>query len=137
MNADTPTGFYVCGLFSGALCVATVAAQLSMDPVGGESGGRLAVRGLSLVMVPLAGVVTEALWRARPWAYRASLALALVYATTLATAMYAVRHSRMLDDMVMWTIGSAVVVIPMLGYIRALSARIWPRARVALSAPRP
>lgn len=137
MKPDTPTGFYVCGLVSALFCVGTVALQLAMDPLDGESGGRMMVRGLSMLLVPLSAVVTEALWRARPWAYRASLALALVYASTLAAAVVATRDTAMIGSVVMWAIVSAVAVIPMLGYIHTRSAQLWPRGRVAVPAARP
>jgi hypothetical protein len=137
MKPDTPGGFYLCGLVSAVFCVGTVAMQLSMDPLPGESGERLAVRGLAVLLVPLSAVVTEALWRARPWAFRASLALALVYAATLAAAAMATRHTPIQESVVMWTIVSAVAVIPMLGYIHTQSAQLWPRGRVAVPAARP
>jgi len=137
MKPDTPTGFYLCGLMSAMLCVGTAALQFSLNPLPGESGGRLAVRGLSMVLVPLAAVVTEALWRARPWAYRASLALALVYAATLAAAAVATRDTWMMGSVVLWAAGSAAVMVPMLGYIHTRSRQMWPRARVAVPAARP
>ncbi|HET7461953.1 MAG TPA: hypothetical protein VFJ82_11925 [Longimicrobium sp.] len=130
MKPDTPIGFYLCGIISAAFCAATVAAQFSLSPVGGESPGRLAVRGLSMLLVPLAAVVTEALWRARPWAYRASVTLAVVYASTLAAAAVATRGTEMMGSVLLWMFGSTVVVVPMLGYIHARTEQLWPRGRV-------
>lgn len=53
--------------FGVVMLLASVAMNPSFD---GDGYGALA-RGATALLAALSGVVTEALWRARPWAWRA------------------------------------------------------------------
>ncbi|HEU4559021.1 MAG TPA: hypothetical protein VFS20_14270 [Longimicrobium sp.] len=129
MRPRTPFGFWVAGAFSAWFGVAMVVTVLSLES-GGDSG-TVFFRGAAGLLAVLAAVVTEALWRVRPWVWRASLALALAYAV-IASAVLMAEPSGRISDVILVLGTSAVVVVPLLIYIYGRARDIWPRPR-----PRP
>ncbi|HET7232536.1 MAG TPA: hypothetical protein VFJ16_21180, partial [Longimicrobium sp.] len=79
----TPTGFYVCGLCSAILGVLLAVGLWSMEAGNHVEAEEILVRGVLAVLAALSAVATEALWRARPWAWRASVALAVAWGVTV------------------------------------------------------
>ena len=74
-------------------------------------------RGIAGVLAAMAAVAAEALWRGRPWAYRASAALALAHAVAvlgfaaLASGMFGVQVA------LAYLFASAFVVVPILASV--------------------
>ena len=138
-----PRGFVLCGVFS--LCFSffmlTLLVVMETDGETGRLAGPLAigVRGAAVLLVSLGLVTTEALWKARPAAYSASLALAASWFVLVPAmaAMAAVAEPVFLRRAAVVLGVSAVGVIPMLLYIRHRTRRLWPRAAVGVPAARP
>jgi len=136
MKPRAPFGFFVAGCFSAWFGVTMLVALLILDPGPGGGDARVLARGATALLAALAGVVTEALWRAHPWAWRASLAMALVYVP----AVVAVFGTRLggVETALGVLISSGVVLVPLLAYIRSCSRTLWPqRGPVRVPAPRP
>lgn len=131
-----PRGFVLCGVFS--LCfsflILTLLVVMEVDGEVGRLSGALAmaVRGAAVLLLSLGLITTEALWKARPSAYPASLALAVSWFVTVpaTAAMAAVAEPVLLPRAAVLLAVSAVGVIPILLYIRHRSRRLWPRAAV-------
>ena len=150
MSPATPTrvvprGFVLCGVFSLCFSFAVLMLLVVME-VDGERGrlaGRLAmgVRGAAVLLLSLGLITTEALWKARPAAYPASLALAVSYLVSVpavAAIVAAAEGEPVFLQRAAFLLGaSAVVVIPMLLYIRYRSRQLWPRAAVLVHVARP
>ncbi len=125
MRQPTPFGFWVAGAFSAWFAVAMVVVALSVNPWDGDWTA-VWFRGAAAFLAGLAAVVTEALWRVRPWVWRASLALAVSYAVILSVVLMGEPHAR-IGDTIAALMVSAVVVVPFLLYIRSRALEIWPR----------
>jgi hypothetical protein len=127
MKGHTPFGFVVCGLVALCFCVAVllgiVWAELDAD---WNEWGLTAGRGAAALLAGLSAVVAEALLRARPWVWRASLALALAYAATLLAAGSIGDAGALAATVLLLTV-SSVVVVPMLAYIRGRAKAMWPK----------
>lgn len=138
-----PRGFVLCGLFSLLFSFAMLTLLVVMETDGemGRLSGILgiSVRGAAVLLLSLGLITTEALWKARPVAYAASLALAVSWFVSVPAmaAMAAVAEPVFLRRAAVVLGASAVGVIPMLLYIRHRSRRLWPRAAVGVPAPRP
>jgi len=100
-----------------------VAIVLSLEP--NRDTGTVFFRGAAGLLEVLSAVVTEALWRVRPWVWRASLTLALAYAVIVFQALMAEPGGHVSDGMLALTI-SGVVVVPLLVYINHRAREIWP-----------
>jgi hypothetical protein len=128
MRPRAPFGFWVAGAFSAWFCVAMVVIVCVADP-DYDDAWMAAGRGAAGLLAVLSAVVTEALWRARPWVWRASLALALAYAVTILVACG-------IDfSWVGVVLASAVVVVPLLAYIRGRARMMWPGQPPQSAAP--
>lgn len=138
-----PRGFVLCGVFS--LCfsfiILTLLVVMEVDGDVGRLSGPLAmaVRGAGVLLLSLGLITTEALWKARPAAYPASLVLAASWFVLVpATAAMAAVAEPVFLRRAAFVLGvSAVGVIPILLYIRHHSRRLWPRAGVRVPAARP
>lgn len=121
-------GMALCAVVYGVL-LATFAVALPGPAAGAWEG---LVRTAALTLAALAFVAAEAIWRVRPWAYRAGFSLAWgTLACFLAPAAVAVV---MLD--IPAALGFAVVaglvaliVLPMVGYLRRMQPQLHPRPR--------
>ncbi len=142
MNGRAPYGFWVCGWVALGFCAAVLLgiawAELDAD---WNEWGLAAGRGAAALLAGLSAVVTEALWRARPWVWRASLALAVAYAAVVLGAA-SIGDGGDLGAAIFLLTVSAVVVVPMLAYIRARAKVMWPkqppqRSTAPIAVPRP
>ena len=124
MRPRTPFGFWVAGAFSAWFGVAMLVTALSLQPHGDVT--TMLFRGGTALLTVLSAVVTEALWRVRPWVWRASLALALAYAV-IGFAVFATEPGSGTGDALGLLAASAVVVVPLLAYIRGRAQDFWPR----------
>ena len=79
MSARTPRGFHVAAAFAAAFAALMALALAWMPTEGAPGWATVAARASCALLAALAGVAAEALWRPRPWAYRASAALALAH----------------------------------------------------------
>ncbi len=136
-----PRGFVLCGLFSLLFSFAMLVLLVVMEVEGDTGRLAMAVRGAAVLLLSLALITTEALWKARPAAYPASLALAVSYLVSVpaVAAVVAAAEAELvfLQRAAFLLAASAVVVIPMLLYIRYRSRQLWPRAAVRVPAARP
>jgi len=135
----TPAGFYLAAFCAVAFGLLMARAALRLGSLTGDDTAL--VRAAALLLAALSAVVAEALLAARPWAYRASLALAAAFAGVV-----------VLDGLgdgapgFSWAVArlivSAIVVGPILVYVRERSADLFgtggqPRPRpVAAAAAR-
>jgi drug/metabolite transporter (DMT)-like permease len=119
----------VAACFSGSVLI----VASTFEQGAHASGWVVAVRGACALLFALGCVTAEALWRVRPWAYRASLALAASY--LLVMLAFGVGGS--LGDTLVLLGLSAFVVGLMLTCIRARSRQMWPGAGARVRAPRP
>ncbi|HYH78662.1 MAG TPA: hypothetical protein VEX86_02670 [Longimicrobium sp.] len=140
MKPKVPFGFFVAGCFSAWFTVMMVLGVLSLNPLSGGEWS-FAWRGAAALLAALGAVVTEALWRARPWVWRASVVLAVAYAAVVLVGFGAPGDDS-LEAGIGILVASAVVVGPILAYIRYRAQTLWPPlpapyARVQVSPPRP
>ena len=142
MSSRTPAGFYfvsVCAAAFGAI-MAMVAGL--MENLGNPEETIL-IRAVAGLLACLSGVAAEALWRARPWAYRASLVLALAYAAAVTQLSLGLEGVDGLMAAFWILLFSAWVVVPTLAYVNDRSNRLFgprrPRSPVPPSPapPRP
>jgi hypothetical protein len=106
---DPPAGFVLLSLPAAGMALVMVLAMLASELNGGP-GGHLFERGAMLALGTLSTVVFEALLLAPPWAFRASLALALTFLATVAG----------LTDPGVWVLEAALCfafLAPVLGYV--------------------
>ncbi len=73
-------GFEVAGAGAAGFAALMAAGLFRLDAAGGRAWLTLLARGAAALLAALSAVAAEALWRARPWARRAALAVAAVYA---------------------------------------------------------
>jgi hypothetical protein len=128
MKGRAPFGFWVAGACSGWFCLAMVMAVCMADPA--YDGGWMVERGVGAVLAVLSAVVTEALWRARPWVWRASLALAVAFSVGLLVML-----RRDMEEALGLLLASMVVVVPLLAYIRSRAKVMWPKQPPQPAAP--
>ncbi|HET7461949.1 MAG TPA: hypothetical protein VFJ82_11905 [Longimicrobium sp.] len=116
MSTRTPTGFYLAGLCSAVFTgvMAWMVVQFGLW----THDGSLRVRAAAALLAVLGAVATEALWGARPWAYRASAALAVAYGASILALAFAQRGMGGVLGACWLLVASAVVVIPIVSYVR-------------------
>lgn len=133
MRSHTPGGFYFV-----AICAAAVGAF--MAPMLWVPDEWLPVRAAAALLAALSGVAAEALWRARPWAYRATLTLALAYAAVVIMESLTAYGRNSLSEAFWILFLSAWVVLPIVLYVRERSAALFgtpPQPRPAPPRPHP
>jgi uncharacterized membrane protein (DUF2068 family) len=135
MSSRTPAGFYFVSVCAAAFGTGMALVAGMVDNLG-NPWATILIRAVAGVLACLSGVAAEALWNARPWAYRASLAY--VAAVTLLTlGVYGLEG-------LLATIGillfSACVILPIVMYVRDRTDRLFgpprPQPRPA-PLPRP
>ncbi|HEU4559022.1 MAG TPA: hypothetical protein VFS20_14275 [Longimicrobium sp.] len=128
-----PAGFFICGmmsmLFSAAVLLALVIAE-----VDAPEEAIVIIRGGCVLVASLGAIATEALWKVRREAYRASLALAFCCA---AWVLAVTAITRAFASGAFFLFVFTLVIGPMLYYIRRRSRQLWPPAGVRVPAPRP
>ena len=135
MNGRTPSGFVVCGWVALCFCVAVLLGMVWAElDANWNEWGLAAGRGAAALLAGLAAVVTEALWRARPWVWRASLSLALAFAATVAVA-FGADGGDDLEVAISVLLMCAVVIVPLLVYIRNRSKALFGHPRPPHAAP--
>ncbi len=116
MSQRTPPGFYVAGC-----CAALFTLAVLGEAVGAYAPNdveNLRLRAVAALLAGLGGVAVEALLRTRPWAYRASLALALTYAAG-ALLLAAPYGAERVTAVALWLlVPSAMALVPTLMYLR-------------------
>jgi len=130
MNHRTPLGFYLAGLCS-AVFAAVMAWMLASSGTFGGAGS-LQGRAAAALLAVLAAVATEALWCARPWAYRASAALAVAYGAAVLALAFAQNGIAGVMAACWLLVASAVVVVPIVAYVREACEQRFGKRR-----PRP
>jgi hypothetical protein len=108
-------------LFAVLLCF----VLLYTDP-GGYAPRDLLIRGYVAILAVLSLITAEAIWRVRPWAYRAGRALAiLTLAVFVLPTIVAVVTLQLLPalGMALATGVVALIVLPMVGYLRRTSSQ--------------
>jgi peptidoglycan/LPS O-acetylase OafA/YrhL len=141
MKQRVPFVFGVASVFSAWFCLVTTGFVCFADPTD-DYGWTVAGRGAAALLAVLAAVVTDALWNARPWVWRASLALAVAYAVSAFVATSTDRGSNLLDP-VFGPAVSGVVVVVLLACIyfqvRAMRPKqpSWPQSTAPIAVPRP
>jgi len=131
-----PFGFFVAGACAAWFGFWMVVVLCTMDPAGDDGPWSAALsRGMAAVLAALSAVVTEALWRVRPWAYRASVALAVAYAAAVLVTVAATGEG--VESAVLVLLASAVVVVPILGYVESRSQVLWPPGPAQVRTPVP
>lgn len=135
MSSRTPAGFYFASMCAAAFggCMALLAGlveNLGSPPV------MILIRAVAGLLACLSAVAAEALWRARPWAYRASLALALAYAAAVTLLTLGVYGLNGLPATVGILLFSACVLLPIVMYVRDRTAWLFgPPRRQPRPAP--
>jgi hypothetical protein len=127
-----PVGRFLCGMvtlcFTAAMLFQWASAE--RDPVTFD----VVFRGGCMLLVMLGVITTEAIWRARPEAYRASVALAVCFAAWVMRG--AVQQQNVIESA--WFLAScAIVYLPVLRYLRGPLRPLWPRGGLRVRAPRP
>ncbi|HEU4559019.1 MAG TPA: hypothetical protein VFS20_14260 [Longimicrobium sp.] len=138
MSSRTPAGFYFASVCAAGFGAVMVLGFLAVSEPGLEDPATLIVRGAAAVLAALAGVAAEALWNARRWAYRSTLALALTW--TASVVLLGMASMGLAGFWVAFWIlfFSAWVVLPIVLYVRDRSSTMFgtpPRRRPA--PPRP
>jgi len=123
MPHTTPRGFFVTGLFSAIFCWTMLI--FLQEPLDGGDVHDVLAHGIAGLLAALSAVTTEALWRARPWAWRASATLAAAYVLAV---LIVVGGSESMDFAIGVLLASSVMLAPTLAYIHNRSARLWPGA---------
>jgi hypothetical protein len=88
------------------------------------------VRGVGIVLAGLAFVTAEALWRVRPWAYRAGFALAWgTIGCFLAPAFIALMVGEVIVAVALLLAAGFIAfpVLPMVAYLKRTQPRLHPR----------
>jgi hypothetical protein len=135
----TPLGFYVASVFAAVFCTCMVAAVLALDYGRGVTNPlweTILARAAAALLAVLSAVAAEALWRARPWAWRASRTLAVAYVTVVIVPclMYGLYGLMVAFPVLLF---SAVVLVPLLMYIRDRSAQLFGTPRIRRPTPIP
>ena len=114
-----------------ALCAAAFAALMALLLLDADS---YAGRGAAALLGALSLTAADALWRARPWAFRASAALA---ATTLATVTTAGVLSGDLAGAGASLLLAVVFLVPILAYVASVMVTLHPPAAAPARVPAP
>jgi hypothetical protein len=133
LNRRTPFGFYVAALCAVVFGLMMARAALMLASLTDRDTAL--IRASALLLAALSAVAAEALLAARPWAYRASVALAATYAA-LVVINFGVQGGMSGVVGSLWLlIPSAAVVGPLVAYVRERSADLFGTA--AQPRPRP
>lgn len=139
MNHRTPLGFYLSSIAAAGFGVLMLAMVVEMDGAPGDRAVPwevMAARAGAAMLVALGAVTAEALWFARRWAYRASLTLALGYAA-LVVGSFAAADGAAGVGLAVWVLlFSALVVVPILLYVRDRSIALFGIPHPPVPAPR-
>ena len=122
-----PFGLVVLGMFSGTLGVLLAAVLLSLDPA--RDAGVVLARAAAAGVAAFAFAAAEALIRVRPWFYHASVGLAAACCTAVLAAFTASTGTAGFVIGLVVLLFSAIVIFPLLAYVR------WERNRLAVPAP--
>ena len=112
-----------------AVTAALFAALLCIVVVTGETGrhfAELVMRAYVAVLAVVSLITAEAIWRVRPWAYRAGRALALLTLAVFALpALYSLVTLQLAPALGFLFVGGvvALIVMPMVGYLRRTSGQ--------------
>ena len=134
MRHRPPLGFFLCGMVSLCFSIAALMGLLLVELDPGWSWS-VPFRGICVVLASLGVITTEALWKTRPAAFPASLALVVCYALSVLGIAVAAPELRIAGAILLAV--SALAAIPMLRYLHARSRQLWPRAGVGVPAARP
>jgi hypothetical protein len=134
MKHRLPLGFFLCGVVSLCFSIAALLGLLLVELDPGWSWS-VPLRGICVLLASLGVITTEALWKTRPAAYPASLALVVCYA--LSVLGIAVADPSLRGPGAGLLAVSALAAFPMLRYVHARSRQLWPPAGVRVPAPRP
>lgn len=139
MSSRTPAGFYFA-----SVCAAAFGAMMALWFMATDESGReaevIALRGAAAVLAALAAVAAEALWNARRWAYRSTLALALTWTASVTLLSLGLMGLSGLGVAFWILFLSAWVVLPIVLYVRDRSSTMFgtpPRRRPAPQRPLP
>jgi hypothetical protein len=119
------------GLTLLALCAALFAALMALLLLDADGYAR---RGALALLGALSLTAADALWHARPWAFRASAALATAFA---ATVLAAGATSGDLAGAGAWLLLIVVFLLPTLGYVASVMATLHPPAAPPTRVPSP
>jgi hypothetical protein len=119
------------GLTLLALCAALFAAFMALLLLDADGYAR---RGAVALLGALSLAAADALWHARPWAFRASAALAAAFAATMLAAGAA---SGDLAGAGAWLLLVVVFLLPALAYVASVLATLHPPAVPPARAPSP
>jgi hypothetical protein len=125
MRPHPPPGFHTAALCAAVFGTIMAAAVLALETSSGGPWGTLWMRAAAALLAALAAVVTEALWRPRPWAYRSTLALALVYTAVVTLLCLGLKGLEGLTVAFWILFFSAWVVLPIVIYVRNRAATLF------------
>jgi len=137
MNRRVPLGFYLSGIVSALYGVGNMLWLFFMDVDGGDVKLVMGLRLGAAILAAFAAVATEALWRARRWAYPASLALGLASGAALLGIALAFGGLRGMVVALVPLFLQAVIVVPIVLYVRYRSQQLFGIPRPAPQLPRP
>jgi hypothetical protein len=134
-----PVDFAVLGAVAACFAVAMAVAVCMLDPALGMAEWIMVLRGAAAGLAVVSAVTAEALWRMRPWVWRASLALALACALAV-IVVFATSPAGPLWSMLYFLAAGVVVGGPFLHHVRQRSRALWPhrhppRRAAAIRAP--
>jgi len=134
MKPRTPSGFWLAGLCS-AIFTAVMVWMVVRQP-SWRYDEFLSTRAAAALLAVLGAVVTEALWGARPWAYRASAALAVAYGAVIAALAFAQRGMDGVMGACWLLVPSYVLIVPLVSYVREECGNLFgqPRPRPVMTA---
>jgi hypothetical protein len=126
VSSRTPFGFYVASIFAATFGALMAFATVALDVDDGNMLLEvLLARAAAALLAALSAVAAEALWRARPWAWRASRTLAATYAGVVTIYFVVMYQLYGLFQALAVLIFSSVVVWPLLAYIRNRSTLLF------------
>ncbi|HET7231214.1 MAG TPA: hypothetical protein VFJ16_14475 [Longimicrobium sp.] len=135
MSQRTPLGFYVASIIAAGFGLMMVAWMVSMDSGPFYRWTTVAGRVGSALLAALALVAVEALWCARRWAYRATLALVAGYAALIVTVSVVGTGFTGLFLAFWLLLVSAMVLVPIVLYVRDRSAVLFGPPHAPQPAP--
>jgi hypothetical protein len=135
MSSRTPAGFYFASVCAAGFGAMMALGFLAADQPGGSVLETFAARAATALLAALAAVAAEALWNARPWAYRATLALALAYTASVTLLCMGIGGLPGLWAAFGILFFSAWVVLPIVLYVRDRSSTLFGTPRRPRPAP--
>jgi hypothetical protein len=127
-----PLGFFLCGMlslfFSGAMGFTLLIIEI-------DGHGSALQRGLMVLLLSLEIITTEALWDGSPAAYPASVSLAASFVAAMVAGL--VLHPYDWPMYLLVLAATALVLVPVLVYLRRRARHFWPSQGTRVPAPRP